>query len=82
MEEFNKIRERSEIPVEDTWATEDLYVSDEAWDQELETLNADKEILASFAGHLAESAEKLFLQAITISENKREPSPLIYKVIR
>ena len=29
-----------------------------------------------------ESAEKLFLQAITISKNKREPSPLIYKVIR
>ena len=29
-----------------------------------------------------EGAEKLFLQAITITVNKREPSPLIYKVIR
>ena len=28
------------------------------------------------------AAEKLFLEAITISSNKREPSPLIYKVIR
>ena len=28
-----KIRKRSEIPVEDTLALEDLYVSDEAWEQ-------------------------------------------------
>ena len=36
-----KIRKRSEIPVEDTWALEDLYVSDEAWEQELKTLEED-----------------------------------------
>ncbi len=29
-----------------------------------------------------EAAEKLFLDAITINSNKREPAPLIYKVIR
>ena len=46
----NKIRERSEIPVEDTWAVEDLYPSDEAWEQELATLAADKVKAASFAG--------------------------------
>ena len=33
-----KIRQRSEIPVEDTWAVEDLYASDEAWEAELKTL--------------------------------------------
>ena len=31
MEETTKIRKRSEIPVEDTWALEDLYATDEAW---------------------------------------------------
>ena len=55
-----KIRKRSEIPVEDTWALEDLYVSDEAWEQELKTLDEDQAYLASFAGKLAESAESLY----------------------
>ena len=30
---MDKIRNRSEIPVEDTWATEDMYISDAAWEQ-------------------------------------------------
>ena len=59
MEEFSRIRKRSEIPVEDTWATEDLYASDEDWEQEMETLSADQEKLVSFAGHLADSGETL-----------------------
>ena len=54
-----KIRKRSEIPVEDTWALEDLYVSDEAWEQELSTLSEDEKVLTSFAGKLGESAETL-----------------------
>ena len=53
------IKKRSEIPVEDTWATEDLYVTDELWEQELQTLNEDKDVLASFAGKLASSAQTL-----------------------
>ena len=59
MEDF-KIRKREEIPVEDTWATEDLYVSDEAWEAELATLEADKAALVAFAGKLAEKPENLF----------------------
>ena len=54
-----KIRKRSEIPVEDTWALEDLYVSDEAWEQELSTLSEDEKVLTSFAGKLGDSAETL-----------------------
>ena len=56
----NKIRNRNEIPVEDTWATEDLFVTDEAWEQELATLEDDKKALAAFAGRLAESGKTLF----------------------
>ena len=55
-----KIRERSEIPVEDTWAIEDLYPSDEAWEQELATLETDKADCAAFAGRLGESAQTLY----------------------
>lgn len=60
MSETTKIRKRSEIPVEDTWAIEDLYATDEAWEQELATLAEDEKILTSFAGKLGESAEKLY----------------------
>ena len=54
------IRKRSEIPVEDTWATEDLFVSDEAWEQELATLEEDKKVIVSYAGRLGESGQVLF----------------------
>jgi len=60
MAEQKKIRERSEIPVADTWATEDMYVSDAAWEQELATLEQDKDELAAFAGRLSESGEVLY----------------------
>ena len=68
MEEMNKIRSREQIPVEDTWATEDLYPTDAAWEQELETLAADKQTLSAYAGHLGESAENL-LAYLTAMEN-------------
>ena len=60
MAEQKKIRERSEIPVADTWATEDMYASDAAWEQELATLDQDKDELAAFAGRLSESGETLY----------------------
>ena len=55
----NKIRQRHEIPVEDTWKLEDLYVSDEAWEAELATIEDDKAKAASFAGKLGASAADL-----------------------
>ncbi len=60
MSETNRIRERHEIPVEDTWATEDMFASDEAWEAELATLPEVQEKLASFAGHLGENGKNLF----------------------
>ena len=60
MDDMNKIRKRSEIPVEDTWALEDIYSSDEAWEQEMATMAEDQAALAAFAGHLADSAETLY----------------------
>ena len=68
MEDMNKIRSREEIPVEDTWATEDLYATDDAWEQELATLEADKQTLTSYNGHLADGAESL-LGYLTAMEN-------------
>lgn len=60
MEESTKIKKRSEIAVEDKWAIEDLYPSDDAWEETLATLEADKELLVAFAGKLSESGKTLY----------------------
>ena len=60
MEETNRIRKREEIPVEDTWAVEDLYPSDEAWEETLASLAPVQEKAVTYAGRLAESAETLY----------------------
>ena len=57
---MDKIRDRSEIPVADQWAIEDLYKNDEAWEQELASVAEDKKVLAGFAGRLSESGQTLY----------------------
>ena len=47
MEEIKKLPQRSEVKKEDTWATEDLYPTEEAWEETLKTLEADKDTLAA-----------------------------------
>ena len=59
MSEIKKIPTRAELAKEDTWATEDLYPSDEAWEAELASIEKAKEVFASFAGRLGESGETL-----------------------
>ena len=60
METIKAIPKRSEIAVEDTWATEDLFPSDESWEQALATLQEDRNTLISYAGRLGESGQILF----------------------
>ena len=64
----NKIRKREEIPVEDTWALEDLYVTDDKWEQEFATLDADKERLTAFDGKLAQSGQTLYDYLYTMEQ--------------
>ncbi|MBQ3503971.1 MAG: oligoendopeptidase F [Oscillospiraceae bacterium] len=59
MEEIKKIRKREEIPVEDTWAVEDLYPSDVAWEEALASLAPIQEKMMTYAGRLGESGEVL-----------------------
>ena len=60
MSEIKKIPTRAELAKEDTWATEDLYPSDEAWEAELASMEKAKEVFASYAGRLCESAQTLY----------------------
>ena len=55
----NKILKRSEIPVEHTWATEDLYASDAAWEEDLLIMAEEGKACAAFAGKLG-TAEGLY----------------------
>lgn len=66
-----KLRQRNEIPVEDTWNLEDLYISDEAWEAELMSVAEDQAHLTSFAGRLSESAD-ILLEYLTGMENVDE----------
>ena len=74
MAHVKKILERCEIPVEDTWAVEDLYPTDDAWEQELKSLDQDRNLLASFVGKLCENADNLYnyLEAMEQMEVKAD----------
>ena len=59
MSEIKKIPQRSELDPADQWAVEDLYASDELWNEDLVKLQAMAKELAAFAGHLADGADTL-----------------------
>ncbi|MDE6281271.1 MAG: oligoendopeptidase F, partial [Oscillospiraceae bacterium] len=60
MADTNKIPQRSEIPVEHTWNTADIYPTDEAWEKEFDETQALARTLPSYAGRLGESAKTLY----------------------
>ena len=72
--EIKKYTSRAEIPVEETWAIEDLFATDEAWNQELDTLPADTQELASYKGMLGNDARTLleYLQKMERIDCKTE----------
>ena len=55
----NNIPLRENVPVEDTWRLEDIFPSDEAWQQELDALKALPERAVEYCGRLCESGETL-----------------------
>lgn len=54
-----RIPKRSEVARENTWAIEDIFATDEAWETALEDLKKFPERIASYKGRLAESADTL-----------------------
>jgi len=55
-----KLPLRSEIKVEDTWRVEDIFATDEAWEQEFSRLKGELEGADRYKGRLGESANVLF----------------------
>ena len=56
----NKTFERREdIPLQHRWATEDLYASDECWEQELQHMIAQGKEMAGYIGIVGRDAKTL-----------------------
>ncbi|WP_027408916.1 oligoendopeptidase F [Anoxybacillus tepidamans] len=51
---------RDEIPVEDTWRLEDIFPTDEAWEQEFQAVKQMIPKLSGYQGRLGESADVLY----------------------
>lgn len=71
------VKKRSEVDTQYTWAMEDIYVSDEAWQEEFSQVEAMLEDLVAFEGHLADSANKL-LEYLDLNE---KVSTLLERII-
>lgn len=53
------IKKRSEVELKNTWATEDLYVNDDAWREDLELAKKMIENITNYKGKLSESSDIL-----------------------
>ncbi|MBQ1684887.1 MAG: oligoendopeptidase F [Clostridia bacterium] len=55
-----QIPKRNEVKKEYTWALEDIFATDELWNEALEELRGVPEKISKFVGRLGESAETLY----------------------
>lgn len=62
------IPKREDIPAEDTWRLEDIFATDEVWEQEFQSLKKEIPRLLAFKGKLGDSAQTL-LQAFQTNDN-------------
>ena len=51
---------RSEVPVENTWNLENIFATDDLWEQERKALAEDGDKISAFQGKLEESADTLY----------------------
>jgi len=56
---LSKARERSQVPVEDTWNLQDIYASDETWSEARLKLSAQFDGILKYKGKLSTSASQL-----------------------
>src|SRR5699024_6850404 len=54
-----ELQKRSDVPVEHTWNLEDIFATDNEWEEALKELKAEIPELKSYQGKLGESAETL-----------------------
>ena len=77
MQETKAPPKRSEMDPKYTWATEDMFASDELWQKALEKAGAYKEQIASYQGRLCENADTLY-SYLQLSEKIDKELSLLY----
>lgn len=55
-----RIPQRADVPAEHKWRLEDIYATDEAWEQDFAKAKSWPEKIASYKGQLCENADKLY----------------------
>ncbi len=58
--DVNQLPERKEIPVEDTWRLEDIFATDQAWEDEFKNIQDSLPKGEQYRGKLGESADVLW----------------------
>ena len=79
---MGKIRERAEIPAEDKWALEDMFASDDIWEQELESISQMEQELTAFSGHLADDAQTLYAYLEKMEQTNHRAKQLAHYAMR
>jgi oligoendopeptidase F len=73
---LSQTRERAEVPAEHAWRLEDLYASDEAWNESKQKLAAQFSQITKYKGQLTTSASDLLACLSFNSEISKELSRL------
>ncbi|NAP01417.1 oligoendopeptidase F, partial [Halomonas sp. MG34] len=55
-----ELPKRNELPVYLTWKLEDIFETDQAWDEELAQLQKDIPQIAEFQGKVSDAADSLY----------------------
>ncbi len=79
---MDKLCERWEIPVEDKWALEDMFATDEVWEQELESISKMEQELTAYCGHLADDAQTLYAYLEKMEQTNHRAKQLAHYAMR
>ena len=72
-----ELQARSEVPEDRTWKLEDIFATDDLWEEELSRLKEDVPKITSFKGKLAESADTLY-QVLKLQDDLSERLGKLY----
>ncbi|MBU5468518.1 oligoendopeptidase F [Virgibacillus sp. MSJ-26] len=72
-----ELQTRNEVPEERTWKLEDIFATDDLWEEELESLRKDIPEILSFKGKVAESADTLY-DVLKLQDNLSERLGKLY----
>lgn len=79
---MDNIRDRSEIPMEDKWALEDIFATDDAWEQELESLRQMEQELSGYGGHLEDDGQTLYAYLTKMEQTNYRAKQLAHYAMR